>query len=72
MKIKDLIINGTNILKNNKIEDSNIIANLLAQKLLKMDKVQIVVNLDKDLDYIKQKEYNTMIIKYCKVRHFNI
>lgn len=62
MKIKELILNGTRKLKENKIEDSNIIANVLAQKILQIDKTQIIIN-DKVLEGTQIIEYNKSIEK---------
>ena len=62
MKIKELIIEGKNKLKENKIEDSNIISNVLAQKVLGMDKIQIIIN-DKELEESQIVEYNKNIQK---------
>lgn len=62
MKIKELILNGAKRLNENKIEDSNIIANVLAQKMFEIDKIQIVIN-DKEIEESKIIEYNKNIEK---------
>lgn len=62
MKIKELILNGAKILNENEIEDSNIIANVLAQKMFKIDKIQIVIN-DKEIEESEIIEYNKNIEK---------
>lgn len=62
MKIKELILNGAKRLNENKIEDSNIIANVLAQKMFKIDKIQIVIN-DKEIEESEIIEYNKNIEK---------
>lgn len=62
MKIKELIIIGAKRLKENKIEDGNIIANVLAQKVFNMDKIQIVIS-DKELEDVQIIEYNENIQK---------
>lgn len=65
MKVKELIINGAKKLKENKIEDSSIIANVLAQRIFNIDKIQIVIN-DKELEEAKIIEYNKSIEKIIK------
>lgn len=63
MKIKEAISYGKNVLKKNKMEDSNIIANVLLQYILKKDKTYLVINTEKELE----KEQEDIYIKYLEL-----
>lgn len=63
MNIKELINFGKKTLERNKIEDAGIIAKLLAQYILKMDRSTIIINENKTIEEIDKHRYYLAIIE---------
>lgn len=63
MKIKELINYGKRILNENNIEDSSIIARSLAEYVLQMDRIQITVNEEKQIEEKNKHRYYLALIK---------
>lgn len=63
MRIKELINYGKKLLKENKIQDSSIIAKTLAQYILQMDRVKIVINEEKEVEEQEKTRYYLALIE---------
>ena len=63
MKIKELINYGKKLLVENEIQDSTIIAKTLAEYILKMDRMQIVINEEKEIDEREKTRYYLALIE---------
>ena len=63
MKIKELINYGTEILINNNVEDSYIVAGLLTQKLLNISKVQLIIKSEDEIEAGLENKYKNMVNK---------
>ena len=63
MKIKELIIYGKKILKENNIEDYNIITKILVKYILKMDLTEIIINEDKEISEDEKVRFNVALNK---------
>lgn len=66
MKIKEVIQEGKNKLIENKIEDAMLIAKILMQNILKVDRSKIIFVENKELEELKKKEYEQKIEKIIK------
>lgn len=63
MKVKELIIYGKNLLTKNSIEDANLISKLLAEFVLNMDKTQLIINEEKQIDEEEKTRYYLALIE---------
>lgn len=63
MNIKELINFGKTTLEKNKVEDAGIIARVLAQYILKMDRNKIVINENSNIEEIDKHRYYLAIIE---------
>lgn len=63
MKIKELINYGKKLLVENEIQDSTIIAKTLAEYILEMDRMQIVINEEKEIDEREKTRYYLALIE---------
>lgn len=63
MKIKELINYGRKILKENQVQDSSIIAKTLAEYILQMDRMQIVINEQKEIHEQEKTRYYLALIE---------
>ena len=63
MLIKDLFNYGKNVLNENNIDDSSIIANILIQYILNMDKTEIIINEKKEVEEQDRVRYYLSLIK---------
>lgn len=63
MNIKELISFGKNTLEKNEIDDAGIIAKILAQYILKMDRSTIIINENNTIDEIDKHRYYLAIIE---------
>lgn len=63
MNIKELINFGKTTLEKNEVEDAGIIARLLAQYILKMDRNKIVINENSNIEEIDKHRYYLAIIE---------
>lgn len=63
MKIKELIKYGKELLSENKIEGANIIAKTLAEFVLNMDKTQLIINEEKQIDEEEKTRYYLALIE---------
>lgn len=63
MKIKEILNYGIELLKKNNIEDSSIVAKLLAQKLLNLNKAQLVIKYEEEISENLGEQYKIMINK---------
>lgn len=63
MKIKELINYGKKLLVENEIQDSTIITKTLAEYILKMDRMQIVINEEKEIDEREKTRYYLALIE---------
>ena len=63
MKIKQLIEYGKKLLKENAVEDASLIAKLLVQYILKMDRTQIIVNEEQEVDEDCKHRYYLALIE---------
>lgn len=66
MKIKEIIINGANELKEKNVQDSNIRARILLQYVLQQDKNYLIVNSEKKVDEKEERVYNQHIQELIK------
>lgn len=57
MKIKELLVNGTQILNKHKIQDSGIQARVLLSYVLKIDKNKLINNSEQIVESVLEKEY---------------
>ena len=58
MKVEELLKYGKFELEKNKIEDASIIAKILIQYVLKIDKNKIIIEKEKEVEKIKEEEHN--------------
>lgn len=63
MKIKELISYGKKLLKENEIQDSSIIANMLAEYILQMDRIKIIINEEKEIEEQEKTRYYLALIE---------
>ncbi len=63
MKIKDLLIYGKEKLKNSYIEDYDLISKLLIEYVCKINRNNVIVHIDEDLDEEKSNQYIDAIDK---------
>lgn len=63
MKIKDLINYGNKLLKENKIEDYNIISNVLAQYIFQMQRSKIIANENQEVEEKEKHRYYLTLIE---------
>lgn len=63
MKIKELINYGKKMLLENEIEDSNLIAKILAEYIFKIDRNQIIVNEEKEISEDDKTRYYLALIE---------
>ena len=63
MNIKELINFGKTTLEKNKVEDAGIIARVLAQYILKMDRNKMVINENSNIEEIDKHRYYLAIIE---------
>ena len=61
MKVEELLKYGKFELEKNKIEDASIIAKILIQYVLKIDKNKIIIEKEKEVEKIKEEEYKKYI-----------
>lgn len=61
MKIKDLILKATNILKENDIESYNLDSRLLLAHVLGKDKLYILVNIDEEVSLEDEKKFFDLV-----------
>lgn len=61
MKIKDLILKATNILKENDIESYNLDSRLLLAHVLGKDKLYILVNIDEEVSLEEEKKFFDLV-----------
>lgn len=61
MKVEELLKYGKIELEKNKIEDASIIAKILIQYVLKIDKNKIIIEKEKEVEKIKEEEYKKYI-----------
>lgn len=61
MKVEELLKYGKIELEKNKIEDASIIAKILIQHVLKIDKNKIIIEKEKKVEKIKEEEYKKYI-----------
>lgn len=61
MKVEELLKYGKIELEKNKIEDASIIAKILIQHVLKIDKNKIIIEKEKKVEEIKEEEYKKYI-----------
>lgn len=63
MQIKELINYGKKLLIKNEIQDSTIIAKTLAEYILQMDRMQIVINEEKEIEEDEKTRYYLALIE---------
>lgn len=63
MKIKELLVNGTQILNKQNIQDSAIQARVLLSYVLKMDKNKLIINSEQTVENLEEKIYLEAIEK---------
>lgn len=63
MKIKELINYGKKLLIKNEIQDTTIIAKTLAEYILQMDRMQIVINEEKEIEEDEKTRYYLALIE---------
>lgn len=63
MNLKELINYGKNLLKENEIQDSSIIAKILAEYILQIDRNQIIINEDKQIKEHEKTRYYFALIE---------
>lgn len=63
MKVKELIKYGKKLLSENKIEDANIIAKTLAEFVLNMNKTQLIINEEKEIEENEKTRYYLALIE---------
>lgn len=63
MQIKELINYGKKLLTKNEIQDSTIIAKTLAEYILQMDRMQIVINEEKEIEEDEKTRYYLALIE---------
>ena len=61
MKVEELLKYGKFELEKNKIEDASIIAKILIQYVVKIDKNKIIIEKEKEVEKIKEEEYKKYI-----------
>ena len=63
MKIEEVLKEGKRILNKNNVEDANLIARILLEFVLKIDRNQLLIKQEQEVDIEKEKEYNLAIEK---------
>lgn len=63
MKIKDLVNYGKKILSENNIEDSGVISRILAEYILKMQRMELIANEDKQINSLDKDRYYLSLIE---------
>lgn len=63
MKVKELIKYGKKLLSENKIDDANTIAKTLAEFILNMDKTQLIINEEKEIEENEKTRYYLALIE---------
>ncbi len=63
LKIKELINYGKKLLKENEVQEGNIIAKVLAEYILQMDRMQIVINEEKEIGEQEKTRYYLALIE---------
>lgn len=61
MKVKELIDYGRNLLKENEIEDSDIISRKIVEYVLKFNRNEIIINSDKEISPKNKDDYDTLL-----------
>lgn len=63
MRIKELIKYGKKLLKENEMQDSSIMAKTLAEYILQMDRMQIIINEEKEIKEEEKTRYYLALIE---------
>lgn len=66
MKIEELLRFGKEKLEQQKVEDASIVSRILVQHVLKIDRNQLIINRNDEVDFNKENEYKAYIEEIIK------